>query len=110
MSKRPTLTIPAFIARCNAYCEATGRNRVWLSKRLLDNTNRLDLLEKGECDVGVRRMAQAVDALAVLEDEHAAKAKANKAEVRAANKARKRREDDARDVLADCGFSPPGEA
>lgn len=63
------MTLADFIARCDAYCASTKRSRVWLSKRLLDDTYRLDKLAKGEVDIGVRRMERAVDDLAALEAE-----------------------------------------
>lgn len=61
------MSIPDFIARCDAYCEAAGCSRVWLSKKLFQDTYRLDLLAKGEADVGVKRMERASDDLAALE-------------------------------------------
>jgi hypothetical protein len=66
------MNIAAFIARCDAYCEAEERSRVWLSKRLLDDTYRLDKLAKGEVDIGVKRLERAVDDLAALEADAAA--------------------------------------
>lgn len=61
------MTIPEFIKRCDAYCQATGRSRVWLSKALLADTFRLDLLAKGSVDIGVKRLAKAAEDLAELE-------------------------------------------
>lgn len=61
---------PEFIARCDRYCEAAGKTRVWLSKRLFSDTNRLDDLAAGKGDVGVKRLARAVDGLRELEKAH----------------------------------------
>ena len=61
------MAIPEFIARCDRYCAAAKVSRVWLSKRLLSDTYRLDKLAKGEVDIGVRRLEQAIAALAALE-------------------------------------------
>lgn len=61
-------TIPALVARCDAYCEATGRSRVWLSKRLFSDTDRLEALATREStDVGVRVMERVDGALSELE-------------------------------------------
>lgn len=62
------MTIPEFISRCDAYCAEAGVSRVWLSKRLFSDTFRLDQLEAGVSDVGVRRLARAVADLAALSD------------------------------------------
>jgi hypothetical protein len=61
------MSIPDFIARCDAYCTATGVSRVWLSKRLFQDTYRLEQLASGETDVGVKRLERAADDLAGLE-------------------------------------------
>lgn len=61
-------TIPAFVARCDAYCAQSGKSRVWLSKALFNDTSRLEqLATKPDTDVGVRRMEQAVADLEGLE-------------------------------------------
>ena len=69
MTERSTVpTIPAFVARCDAFCAAKGRGRVWLSKRLFNDTNRLQKLADGTAaDIGVRVMERAVADLAALE-------------------------------------------
>lgn len=61
------MSISDFIARCDAYCAATGVSRVWLSKRLFQDTYRLDHLAEGKTDVGVKRLERAADDLAGLE-------------------------------------------
>lgn len=61
------MSIPDFISRCDRYCEAAGVSRVWLSKRLFTDTNRLADLAGGTSDVGVNRLARASADLAVLE-------------------------------------------
>ena len=65
------MTISEFIERCDAYIEVSGRKRVWLSKRLFDDTYRLDHLAAGTSDVGVMRLEKAVSDLAELERERA---------------------------------------
>lgn len=67
------MTISEFIARCDAYCKASGRKRVWLSKRLLSDTSRLQLLAEGKVDIGVKRLEQASADLVLLEQERAAR-------------------------------------
>lgn len=64
------MTIPDFIARCDRYCETTGAKRVWLSKRLFQDTYRLDQLASGATDVGVKRLERAVRDLRALELAH----------------------------------------
>jgi hypothetical protein len=61
------MTIEQFIARCDRYCKAAGVSRVWLSKRLFADTNRLSDLSSGSSDVGVKRLARAAADLAALE-------------------------------------------
>lgn len=61
------MSIPDFISRCDRYCEAAGVSRVWLSKRLFADTNRLSHLAGGTSDVGVKRMERAMADLAALE-------------------------------------------
>lgn len=61
------MSIQEFIARCDRFCETTGVSRTWLSKRLLKDTFRLDLLANGEVDIGVRRMERALADLKTLE-------------------------------------------
>ena len=60
------MTITNFIARCDAYCEAAGVSRVWLSKRLFNDTFRLGQLAAGTSDVGVMRLERAERDLAAL--------------------------------------------
>ena len=61
------MTIPDFIARCDAFCEAHSRSRVWLSKRLFNDTFRIETLAVGATDVGVRRLERAIADLTALE-------------------------------------------
>lgn len=61
------MNIPDFIARCDAYCAAARVSRVWLSKRLFQDTYRLEQLASGETDVGVKRLERAAEDLADLE-------------------------------------------
>lgn len=61
------MTIEQFILRCDRYRQAAGVSRVWLSKRLFDDTYRIDELAKGKSDVGVKRLARALADLAKLE-------------------------------------------
>lgn len=63
------MTIQEFIAECDAYCEAAGRTRVWLSKRLLSDTTKLDDLASGKVDIGVKRLERAYEDLRQLETE-----------------------------------------
>lgn len=62
-----SMSIQIFIARCDRYCETANVSRTWLSKRLLKDTFRLDLLAKGEVDIGVKRMERALGDLRNLE-------------------------------------------
>lgn len=64
------MTIPDFIARCDAYCQTAGVTRNWLSKRLLKDTFRLEQLASGSVDIGVRRLERAVADLATLSANH----------------------------------------
>lgn len=66
------MSIPDFITRCDAYQVAANVSRVWLSKRLFNDTYRLDHLAAGESDIGVQRLERAVEDLAKLERELAA--------------------------------------
>lgn len=61
------MSIADFISRCDRYCADTGRKRSWLSKKLFDDTFRLDQLAGGGSDVGVRRLERALAELAALE-------------------------------------------
>jgi hypothetical protein len=61
------MSITAFIERCDRYQEAAGVTRVWLSKRLFQDTYRLRDLAEGTSDVGVKRLEQASDQLAQME-------------------------------------------
>lgn len=61
------MTIPEFIRRCDAYCQAAKVGRVWLSKRLLADTYRLEHLAGGRVDIGVKRLERALSDLAALE-------------------------------------------
>lgn len=68
------MTIPEFISRCDAFCERHDVTRVWLSKRLFQDTYRLRDLAEGTADVGVKRLDRACDELAALEIERLAPA------------------------------------
>lgn len=61
------MMIPDFIRRCDAYCREAGVKRVWLSKRLLQDTYRLEKLANGDVDIGVQRLERASRDLAKLE-------------------------------------------
>jgi hypothetical protein len=61
------MTIPDFIARCDAYCGRAKVTRTWLSKRLLNDTYRLDQLANDEVDIGVKRLERALGDLTALE-------------------------------------------
>lgn len=65
------MTIPEFITACDLFCSKHGKTRVWLSKRLFSDTNRIDVLagDEAQTDVGVRRLEKAVNELAAL-DQH----------------------------------------
>jgi hypothetical protein len=63
------MSIPEFIARCDAYCKSAGVSRRWLSKRLFTDTFRLEQLAGGSSDVGVNRLARAIEELARIEAE-----------------------------------------
>jgi hypothetical protein len=60
------MTIQEFINRCDRHCEAAGVSRVWLSKRLFQDTYRLDQLASGETDIGVKRLDRAAADLEAL--------------------------------------------
>ena len=53
------MTLPAFIATCDAFCSDFGVSRVWLSKRLFSDTFRIESLATGKSDVGVLRLEKA---------------------------------------------------
>jgi len=61
------MTISDFIQRCDAFRAKRGVTRVWLSKRLLGDTYRLEKLASGEVDIGVKRLERAMNDLAALE-------------------------------------------
>lgn len=63
------MNIPDFIARCDAYCAEAGLARATLSKKLFQDTYRLDDLAAGKGDVGVKRLERAISDLATLEAE-----------------------------------------
>jgi hypothetical protein len=65
------MSIDEFIARCDRYQEAAGVTRVWLSKRLFNDTYRLGQLANGETDVGIKRLDRALKDLEALEHERA---------------------------------------
>ncbi len=64
------MSIPEFIARCDDFCAKAGVSRVWLSKRLLADTFRLDRLAAGEVDIGVKRLERAARDLDELQVTH----------------------------------------
>lgn len=61
------MTIEQFIIRCDRYCRVADVSRVWLSKRLFSDTDRLTQLAGGTSDVGVKRLERAAADLAALE-------------------------------------------
>lgn len=61
------MSITQFIERCDRFCEKAGVSRTWLSKRLLHDTYRLELLAAGSVDIGVKRLSRAVADLEELE-------------------------------------------
>jgi hypothetical protein len=63
------MTIAEFIQRCDAFCATHEVSRVWLSKRLLANTDRLEKLAVGKVDIGVKRLERAMADLRALETE-----------------------------------------
>lgn len=63
------MSISEFIERCDRYQEAADVTRVWLSKRLFQDTYRLQELAEGRTDIGVKRLERAAEDLAVLEAE-----------------------------------------
>jgi hypothetical protein len=60
------LSIPEFVKLCDGFCLASGRSRVWLSKRLFAKTSKIQALADRKVDVGVDRLAAAVEALVQL--------------------------------------------
>ncbi|SPU55898.1 Uncharacterised protein [Brevundimonas vesicularis] len=66
------MSIAPFLAACDAFSAETGQSRRWLSKRLFSDTYRLERLEDGSIDVGVRRLERARADLALLVSEHSA--------------------------------------
>lgn len=64
------MSIPDFIERCDAYQLRADVSRVWLSKRLFNDTYRLDDLAAGKSDIGVQRLERAEIDLAALEVAH----------------------------------------
>jgi hypothetical protein len=68
------MNITDFVAACDAFCARHNVTRVWLSKRLLADTYKLDNLAKGSVDIGVKRLEQAFADLAGLEKERAEQA------------------------------------
>jgi len=61
------MSIQEFIERCDRYCRSADVSRVWLSKRLFNDTYRLENLANGGTDVGVKRLERAATDLATLE-------------------------------------------
>ncbi|WP_172268925.1 hypothetical protein [Caulobacter sp. RHG1] len=68
------MSIPEFIRMCDAYCARAQVSRTWLSKRLLKDTTRLQDLANGSVDIGVKRLARAVDDLRKLDGRPKARA------------------------------------
>jgi hypothetical protein len=66
------MSIAEFIAACDRFCETRDVTRVWLSKRLLADTYKLDHLASGAVDIGVRRLERACADLEELERTHTA--------------------------------------
>lgn len=70
-------TIPVFVEMCDAFCKETGRSRVWLSKKIFNDTNRIEVLAtRQDTDMGVRRLEAAVGELRGLEAQARKEAKA----------------------------------
>lgn len=65
------MSLSAFIERCDRFCEASGKSRVWLSKRLLGDTYHLDRVVEGKADIGARRLERLQDDLTDLERDFA---------------------------------------
>lgn len=61
------MDIRDFIIRCDTFCDQRDVSRTWLSKRLLHDTYRLDLLARDEVDIGVKRLDRAISDLTALE-------------------------------------------
>lgn len=61
------MSINDFIERCDRFCEATGLARATLSKKLFQDTYRLEDLAADKSDVGVKRLERAIAALEELE-------------------------------------------
>jgi len=61
------MSIHDFIKRCDAFCDATGQSRTWLSKKLFSDTFKIENLAAGAVDIGVRRLGKACIDLELLE-------------------------------------------
>jgi len=61
------MSIHDFIKRCDAFCDATGQSRTWLSKKLFSDTFKIENLAAGAVDIGVRRLGKACVDLESLE-------------------------------------------
>jgi hypothetical protein len=59
--------IDQFVKRCDRFCEASGRSRTWLSKRLFDTTDRIADLADGKSDVTTKILERAKGQLRGLE-------------------------------------------
>ena len=66
------MTIPDFLARCDAFAKVRGCSRARLSTLIFNDGKKLDALAAGR-DVGVRTLAAATERLAALERVHAGK-------------------------------------
>lgn len=60
------MSITEFVTLCDRYCADTGASRTWLSKRLFNDTYRIQSLADGKSDVGVNRLARAAADLTAL--------------------------------------------
>lgn len=60
------MSITEFVTLCDRYCADTGASRTWLSKRLFNDTYRIQSLADGKSDVGVNRIARAAADLSSL--------------------------------------------
>lgn len=62
------LTAPGdFISRCDVYAKRRGIKRSTLSAWIFNDGKRLDQIAGGQSDIGVARLARAIEQLTVLE-------------------------------------------
>lgn len=58
--------ITSFITLCEQYAAASGRSLRWISRHLLHDARRLEVLKSGNADIGVKRLGRALSDLALL--------------------------------------------